>query len=159
MGFDTKWVSWIMACVKSVKFSVQVNGQLTEPFTPSRGLRQGDPLSPYLFLLIAESLTKVINRAVQLNKIKEFKIRRVSPGISHLLFDDDRLLFFQAYQRQALEIKEIISTFKRSSSQLLSVNKFSILFSYCCSTNTQEAVRQTLQVSRDKPEQPLCTPP
>jgi hypothetical protein len=67
MGFNRIWVNWIMRCVKSVKFSVLVNGQLTEMFTPSRGPRQGDPLSPYLFLFVAESLTKVINGAVQAN--------------------------------------------------------------------------------------------
>ena len=94
MGFDKKWVSWIMACVTSVRFSVQVNGNLTEPFIPTRGLRQGDPLSPYLFLFVSECLTKIINNSIQRQELKDFKICRGAPGISHLLFADDCLVFF-----------------------------------------------------------------
>jgi hypothetical protein len=113
LGFDRIWVSRIMTCVSSVKFSIVVNGQLTETFTPFRGLRQGHPLSPYLFLFVAESLTKVINSAVQTNKLQEFKICRMSPGISHLMFMDDCLLFFWASQEQSVAIKDVISAFEK----------------------------------------------
>jgi hypothetical protein len=149
LGFDRIWVSRIMACVSSVRFSVVVNGQLTETFTPSRGLRQGDPLSPYLFLFVAESLTKVINRAVQTNKLQEFKICRMSPGISHLMFADDCLLFFRASQEQAVAIKDVISAFEKGSGQLLSTGKCSLLFSDNCPDTIQQQVRQTLEVSRE----------
>jgi hypothetical protein len=64
LGFNGKWVSWIMTCVTTVKFCVQVNGNLTEEIVPTRGLRQGDPLSPYLFLFVADSLSKRIHRAI-----------------------------------------------------------------------------------------------
>jgi hypothetical protein len=146
---NNEWVSWIMRCVRSVKFSVLVNGQLTETFIPSRGLRQGDPLSPYLFLFVAESLTKVINKAVQANMLQEFKICRNSPGISHLMFADDCLLFFRASQDQASMIKDVISAFEEGSGQLLSANKCSLLFSDNCPEPIQQQVRQTLDVSRD----------
>jgi hypothetical protein len=59
-GFDATWVSFIMACVSSVKYFVRFNSITTESFIPSRGIRQGDSLSPYLFLLCAEGLSSMM---------------------------------------------------------------------------------------------------
>ncbi|KAM0839690.1 hypothetical protein ACQ4PT_060147 [Festuca glaucescens] len=148
-GFDSVWVGWVMNCVRSVKFSVQVNDQLTETIIPTRGLRQGDPLSPYLFLFVAECLSSVINRAILTHSLQEFKISRSSPGISHLLFADDCLMFFHANPEQARVVKEAITEFEKGSGQLLSVNKCSLLFSENCPEAKQLEVKQIMEVSRD----------
>jgi hypothetical protein len=149
LGFDNRWVSWIMKWVRSVKFSVLINGQSTETFTPTRGLRQGDPLSPYLFLFVAESLTKLIAKAIQDKNLQEFKICRTSPGISHLMFADDCLLFFRASKDQAIAINNVVASFERGPGQLLSAEKCSLLFSDNCPETIQQEVRHTLDVSRE----------
>lgn len=87
--FSQKWISWIMACVSSVKYSVKLNGKLLESFTPSRGLRQGDPLSPFLFLFVAGALSRLVNKAISEEGLEGVKICRRAPTISHLLFADD----------------------------------------------------------------------
>jgi hypothetical protein len=76
MGFDNKWIKWTMACVKSVRYRVRLNGALLEPFTPTRGLCQGDPLSPFLFLSVAEGLSKLIQKEIETNQLEELKIVR-----------------------------------------------------------------------------------
>jgi hypothetical protein len=63
MGFGGRWIGLIMMCVKTVKYSVIVNGNPCGLITPSRAIRQGDPISPYLFLLYAEALSAMITRA------------------------------------------------------------------------------------------------
>lgn len=62
MGFSTAWIKAIMRCVTNVRYAVRVNGELTDTFIPSRGLRQGDPISPYLFLLCAEGLSCLLKK-------------------------------------------------------------------------------------------------
>ena len=72
-GFDVAWVKKVMACVTSVRFSMRINGELTDTFKPSRGLRQGDPVSPYIFLFIAEGLSKILESVVHNQELRELK--------------------------------------------------------------------------------------
>jgi hypothetical protein len=95
MGFSHRWVQWIMLCVTTVRYTVKFNGALLEAFSPTRGLRQGDPLSPFLFLFVADGLSALLHSEIAAGGISPIKICRRAPGISHLLFADDTLLFLR----------------------------------------------------------------
>lgn len=111
LGFAHRLIDWIMTCVTSVRYSVKLNGTLLDSFTPSRGLRQHDPLSPFLFLFIADGLSALLRNKVDMGIITPVKICRRAPGISHLLFANDTLLFFKASRAQAQEVKSCLDMY------------------------------------------------
>jgi hypothetical protein len=148
LGFQSAWVQWIMSCVTSVRYSVRFNGVVSAPFSPSRGLRQGDPLSPYLFLFVADGLSKIISKKVETHALQELRICRGAPGVSHLLFADDTLLFFKANAAQASVIKEVINIYERGTGQLLNPGKCSIMFNEKGNSGCQEQVRDILGVEK-----------
>jgi hypothetical protein len=117
---------------------------MSAPFTPTRGLRQGDPLSPYLFLFVADGLSTLINRKVETSAMKELIICRNAPGISHLLFADDTLLFFRASTDQAEVIKEVLTTYGHCTGQQINPAKCSIMFNEKCPSATQNQVKTIL---------------
>ena len=103
MGFRERWCRWIKWCLSTVRFSVLVNGSPTGFFQSSRGLRQGDPLSPYLFVVVVEAFSCMMKRAVARGFLTPCSVRgRRGEGvqISYLLFDDDTLIFCEAKEEQ-----------------------------------------------------------
>ena len=108
MGFPEAWVDRVMCCVTTSTFSILINGKPYGHITPSRGLRQGDPLSPYLFLLCTEGFTSLLQRAENERRIQGMSICRRAPRITNLLFADDSMIFCQANQREVQEIVEIL---------------------------------------------------
>jgi hypothetical protein len=146
LGFATKWISWIMCCVKTVTYSVRLNGELLEKFNPTRGLRQGDPLSPYLFLFVADGLSKLLQHEIDKRQIKELKVCRRSPGISHLLFADDNILFFEATTDQTNKVKSVLNRYERATGQQLSPDKCSLLLGNKCTNEMGESVAAILDV-------------
>jgi hypothetical protein len=88
-------VNLIMKCVESVSLSVRVNGHLSKLFKPTRGIRQGDPLSPYLFLVYTEGLSCMLKYTGPQILAKGVRVGIHAPWVSHLLFADDCLVFTQ----------------------------------------------------------------
>jgi hypothetical protein len=123
MGFSQKWIRWIMLCVETVDYSIIVNGHMVGPIVPGRGLRQGNPLSSYLFIICAEGLTALIRQAENIGNLHGIKICRKTPTISHLLFADDCFLFFKATVNEATVLKNILSVYEAASSQAINLHK------------------------------------
>ena len=115
LGFHREWVGFIMSCETSVSYSILVNGQPTNLIKPSRGLRQGDPLSPYLFLICTEGLAALIDDAATRKLIHGVKICRNAPSITHLFFADDSLMFTRANIQEAQRILTILNTYEAAS--------------------------------------------
>jgi hypothetical protein len=95
-GFGERWCSWIAHCISLVRFSVLVNGTPLGFFSSSRGLQQGDPLSPLLFVIVMEALSKLFIVFVHRGFLSSFSVGSSSNrvlNISHLLFVDDTLVF------------------------------------------------------------------
>ena len=93
MGFSEIWIDWIMRCITSVNYKVLMNGEPRGNIVPGRGLRQGDPLSPFMFILCTEALVSLLNQAENQGKITGMRVARASPQVSHPLFADDSLFF------------------------------------------------------------------
>jgi hypothetical protein len=133
-----------MACVTTVRYSIRFNGHLLDPITPTRGIRQDDPLSPYLFLFVADGLSCLIRQEIENSSLRELHICRRAPGISHLLFADDSLMFFEASVEQATVVKSILDRYEQATGQLVSLGKCSIMYGDQCAPKTQTEIQGIL---------------
>jgi hypothetical protein len=140
MGFDRRWISWVMMCVKLVKYSVIVNGNPCKLITPSRGIRQGDPISPYLFLLCAEVLSALITKANREGYLTGVSTSRGGSVISHLCFADDSLLFCRLNLTQWNYLSSILQLYEGASGQKMNSNKTTIFFSQNSSVGDKEHI-------------------
>ncbi|RVW33526.1 Vesicle-associated membrane protein 727 [Vitis vinifera] len=134
MGFGEKWIGWIRWCISTASFSVLVNGSPTGFFRSSRGLRQGDPLSPYLFVLGMEALSSLINRAVRGGFLSGCRIggrEGVGIQVTHLLFADDTLVFCDDSQEQLAFLSWLLMWFEATSGLRINLNKSEILLVGC----------------------------
>ena len=149
LGFNSLWIEMMMACVSSVKYRVQFNSQETEEFTPTRGIRQGDPLSPYLFLLCAECLSSMLQYEEEVGGIEGIKVCRNAPSVSHLLFADDSLILMKADVLNATSLQQVLDSYCANSGQLVSLSKSSIFFSPNTNGDTREDICQELHIDNE----------
>lgn len=115
MGFPLKFTELVMRCVGSASYSVLLNGKPLPGFRPERGLRQGDPLSPYLFVLCAEVLSFLLRKAQDEGILSGFKVGMSAPSISHLFFADDSILFGVASKKECESLREIFKLYSEAS--------------------------------------------
>lgn len=138
-----------MKCVSSVSFSVRVNGVFSDSFKPTRGIRQGDPISPYLFLLCSEGLSCMLKNIGPLYLSRGVRVSRHAPWISHLLFADDCLIFTQATKRGAERVADILDDYNRGSGQLVNKHKSAVFFSPNCLQDCKDEVQACLQIPNE----------
>jgi len=129
MGFPPKLIQTIMLCITTVSFSIFINGTPVDPFYPTRGIRQGDPLSPYIFILCVEVLSGLISKSQHEGLIHGVSIATNALAISHLLYADDSLLFFRADPQEANVIMNILQTYQEASGQRVNLDKLEMIFS------------------------------
>ena len=130
MGFGSKWIRWINWCISPASFSVLINGSLSGFFRSSKGLRQGDPLSPYLFVIGMEALSCLLKRAVEGNFIYGCRFRGRDGGeivISHLLYADDTIIFCDANAEQLMYLRWTLMWFEAFSGLKINLYKSEII--------------------------------
>jgi len=133
----------VMSCVWTVSYSVVVNSHPVGKIKPTRGIRQGDPISPYLFLFCAESFSALITQAADTRVITGVPASPRGPRLSHLLFADDSLLFCKANSVEWRRLMRILEVYEAGSGQKVNIQKTSII----SSRNTSAAKRQEILTS------------
>ena len=140
MGFSAVWIGWIMSCISTVIYSFNINGQPKEYIKLNRGLRQGDPLSPYWFLIFFKGISNLLEKAVEMKEISGLKINRHRLALTHLFFADDTLVLCKASKNEAYKLKDILYQCEKDSGQLINLKKSSILFSKNTKTRLKESI-------------------
>ena len=128
LGFSLGFVELIMRCISTSSFSVLINGVAKGLIQPQRGLRQGCPLSPYLFILCAETFSNLLKQAEAQQLIHGIKFSK-ELSITHLLFADDSLIFTRATREDCTNLKEIFDCYAAASGQTFNLEKSSMFFS------------------------------
>ena len=129
-GFSEKWRKWIMCCISTVKFFILINGSSSNFFGSSRGIRQGDPLSPLLFDIFMEGLSCMLDVAATTSQFSGFSVGNMAGNsvmVSHLLFANDTLIFCDANPTQIASLRAILARFEKVSALRINLEKFELV--------------------------------
>ena len=148
LGFCPKFIEWVKECMQTVSFSVLVNNGPTEPFKPERGLRQGDPLSPYLFVIGAELLARKLQQMCNMNnKTVGIPLARSGTKIPFLAFADDIIIFTKATQGACTLVRRTIDEYCSISGQKVNYHKSSFQTSKLVNNHRKQIVQQALNIT------------
>ncbi|XP_060972144.1 uncharacterized protein LOC133038111 [Cannabis sativa] len=140
MGFDLRFIGLVIATVSSVRYKIIHGGHELGPIVPERGIRQGDPSSPYLFLIFAEGFSSLVRKLERDGRLKGCKVANGAPVISHMLFTDASYVYCRANDREASHILHLLQLFEIASGQQVNFSKSSVFLS----TNVPNATRDRL---------------
>lgn len=148
LGLVESFVDLIMSCVSSVTYSFLLNGSQFGFLQPSRGLRQGDPLYPYLFICVVEAFIGLISQAEWNEWIRGVQVARQAPIITSLCFADYTLLFCRASVAEATSLKEVLDKYAEVSGQFINYDKSSMTFSRGINPELRHQIKTTLGVAQ-----------
>lgn len=123
MGFAPVFCRWIKECISSALFSILVNGNPTRYIMPKRGLRQGNPLSPYLFLLYTEGFSMLIRNGLERCVFHGYRVTPIGILISHLFFADDSIMIGNALVEEAQGVVEVLQVYAKGSGHVVNLSK------------------------------------
>ena len=126
-----------------------MNGEARGNIVPGRGLRQGDPLSPFIFILCTEALVSLLNHAENQGKITGTRVACACPSVSHLLFADDSLFFCKAEPRECEEVMKVVTKYGKASGQCINFHKSSLLFGKRIPANDRQLIKDTLGIHNE----------
>lgn len=142
MVFHSKWVKLIMKCITSVSYAAVVNRTITDSFEATRGLRQGDPLSPYLFLIFTGGFSALLQKAQTENFVEGVRACKGGPwGEPSFFFADDSLIFANNRNEECYKIAEIIKLYEDASKQLVNFTKSALMVSTRMETNRKQVLK------------------
>ncbi|GLT73841.1 hypothetical protein SLA2020_456730 [Shorea laevis] len=147
-NFPPTLIAIIMSCISFAELSIVINGGITESFQPSRGLRQGDPLSPYLFMLCVEFLSIKLQVDQSARRWKGAKLGKSSPILTHLFFADGLIFIGKATTANASYLDHFLSFFYQRFGQKINSTKSKIFFSQNVQVNTKSEICRKLQFSK-----------
>ncbi|XP_018460851.1 uncharacterized protein LOC108831839 [Raphanus sativus] len=149
LGFHAVWINWVMQCVTTVSYSYLINDAAYGNVLPLRGIRQGDPLSPYVFILCSEVLSGMCREAARKGTLQGIRVARRCPRINHLLFADDTMFFCLASQTSCEALLTILADYGKASGQMINKSKSSITFSNKTPPAVKENVKLMLGITKE----------
>ena len=150
MGFCARWVALMMSCVKTVSYSIMVNGEPMGMIHPKRGIRQGDPLSPFLFLLCTEGLHALIKHSTRNGDIKGFSLCKRGPKLTHLFFANDSLLFCRSISKDCNNVLNLLGEYEFWLGKKINKDKTAIFFSKSTMDEAKSSIKNLFQVQEVK---------
>lgn len=129
MGFQERWIKLMMVCINTTSYSILINGDPQGHTTPTRGLRQGDPFSPYLFLMCTEGFHSLISKAATNGVLEGVSLCQDGPKLTHLFFADDSLIFCRAKESEWQALLDILAKYELASGQQINGAKTNLFFS------------------------------
>ena len=148
-GFHPVWINLIMQCVSSVTYSFLINGSPRGRVKPSRGIRQGDPLSPYIFIMCSEVLSGLCNKAHEDGTLPGIQVARGCPRLNHLLFADDTMFFVTASEESGTALHGLLKRYERASGQYINTEKSAVTFSKKAPARLKQIIKNKLNIQKE----------
>lgn len=138
-----------MHCITSVKYSFLINSLSKGKIVSSRGIRQDDPLSPYIFIMCSEVFSGLCNKVQEEGLLQGLKVARGSPRLTHLFFADDTMFFLQADKENCAALKSNLSKYEHASGQSINKDKSAITFSRKAPVSLKTMDKDVLQIQSE----------